>query len=141
MTGMGNSKTKTVDAHGGEIILYRAKDGTTTLDVRVEKETIWLDVHQMAKLFERDRSVILRHVRNIFRSKELTPKSTCAKIAQVAADGKTRQMDVFNLDVIIGVGYRVNSLVALTLLIAESKPAERDTICKVVVNLINRENL
>ena len=84
--------------------LYRAKDGTITLDVRVEKETIWLDAHQMAKLFGRDRSVILRHVRNIFASKELAPKSTCAKIAQVAADGKTRQMDVFNLDVIIGVG-------------------------------------
>ena len=90
--------------NGEDIVLYRAKDGTITLDVRVEKETIWLDAHQMAKLFGRDRSVILRHVRNIFASKELAPESTCARIAQVAADGKTRQMDVFNLDVIIGVG-------------------------------------
>jgi len=104
-------KTKAVSirADGGEIVLYRTKDGRTNLNVRLEKETIWLDAHQMAMLFERDRSVILRHISNIYTTQELDSKATCAKIAQVAADGKTRQMDIYNLDVTIGVGYRVNS--------------------------------
>ena len=79
------------------------------MDVRLEKESLWLDAHQMGKLFGRDRSVVLRHIRNIYKSNELDPNSTCAKNAQVAADGKVRAMDLYNLDVIIGVGYRVNS--------------------------------
>ncbi|MCX6983893.1 MAG: virulence RhuM family protein [Lentisphaerae bacterium] len=94
---------------GGGIVLYRAPDGTVNLDVRLDKETLWLDAHQMARLFDRDRSVILRHIRNIYETGELETDSTCAKNAQVAADGKFRQMDLYNLDVIIGVGYRVNS--------------------------------
>jgi prophage maintenance system killer protein len=64
----------------------------------------------MARIFGRDRSVIVRHIRNIYETSELDQTSTCAKNAQVAADGKLRQMDLYNLDVIIGVGYRVNSL-------------------------------
>jgi len=63
----------------------------------------------MARLFDRDRTVIVRHVRNIYQTKELDRNSTCAKNAQVAADGKVRSMDLFNLDMIISVGYRVNS--------------------------------
>jgi prophage maintenance system killer protein len=94
----------------GEILLYRTPDGTARLSVQFEKETIWLDAHQMGVLFDRDRSVVLRHIRNIYASGELDAAAPCAKIAQVAADGKTRRMDIFNLDVIIGVGYRVNSL-------------------------------
>ena len=88
----------------GEVILYRNR-----VEVRLDKETAWLDAHQMAKLFGRDRSVILKHIHNIFKTKELVKKSTCAKNAQVAADGKVRQMESYNLDVIISVGYRVNS--------------------------------
>jgi len=79
------------------------------VEVRLEEETLWLDAHQMADLFQRDRSVILRHIRNIYTTGELSQESTCAKFAQVAKDGKTRLMDLYNLDVIIGVGYRVNS--------------------------------
>ena len=94
---------------GGGIVLYRDPDGTVNLDVRLDKETLWLDAHQMARLFGRDRSVILRHIRNIYETGELEMDSTCAKNAQVAADGKFRQMDLYNLDIIIGVGYRVNS--------------------------------
>lgn len=94
---------------GGDIVLYTTKDGRAAVDVRLEKESLWLDAHQMGRLFERDRSVILRHIRNIYGTNELDAISTCAKIAQVAADGKVREMDVYNLDVIIGVGYRVNS--------------------------------
>lgn len=93
----------------GEIVLYQTEDGKTRLDVRLEKETIWLDAHQIAALFERDRSVIVKHIRNIYKTSELSPDSTCARNAQVAADGKIRLMDFYNLDMIISVGYRVNS--------------------------------
>ncbi len=92
-----------------EIVIFRAKDGREQVDVRLEHDTLWMDAHQMGRIFERDRSVIVRHIRNIYATKELTADSTCAKSAQVAADGKVRQMDVYNLDMIIAVGYRVNS--------------------------------
>ena len=92
-----------------ELVLYKSKDGTIQMDVQLEKETIWLDAHQMATLFGRDRTVILKHLRNVYNTGELDRESTCAKNAQVAADGKVRKMDVFNLDAIISVGYRVNS--------------------------------
>jgi prophage maintenance system killer protein len=98
-----------IDKQGGEIVIYKTKDGRNHVDVRLERETIWLDAHQMARLFERDRTVIVRHIRNIFQTKELAPSSTCAKNAQVAADGKIRMMDLYNLDMILSVGYRVNS--------------------------------
>ncbi|MDA3799348.1 MAG: virulence protein RhuM/Fic/DOC family protein [Kiritimatiellae bacterium] len=92
-----------------ELLLYKSNDGSIQLDVQLENETIWLNAHQLGELFERDRTVIIRHLRNIYKTGELNKKSTCAKIAQVAADGKIRQMDIFNLDAIISVGYRVNS--------------------------------
>ena len=91
------------------IVLYQSPDGSISIDVRLEKETLWMDAHQMARLFGRDRSVIVRHIRNMYDTNELDQDSTYAKNAQVAADGKLRQMDLYNLDVIIGVGYRVNS--------------------------------
>lgn len=87
----------------GEIVLYKHK-----VEVRLAHETVWLDAHQMARLFGRDRSVVLKHIQNIYKTKELDQKSTCAKNAQVAADGKIRQMESFNLDMISSVGYRVN---------------------------------
>jgi len=92
-----------------QIVLYRTTDGATTLEVRVQSESVWLSAHQMAELFQVDRSGIVRHIQNVYRTKELPRAATCAKNAQVAADGKTRQMDLYNLDVIISVGYRVNS--------------------------------
>jgi hypothetical protein len=98
-----------IGVYKGEILLYKTEDGQTKLDVRLEKETIWLDAHQMSALFERDRSVIVKHIRNIYKTDELPHHSTCVKNAQVAADGKTRLMDFYNLDMIISVGYRVNS--------------------------------
>jgi hypothetical protein len=94
----------------GEIVLYRSADGGPALDVRLERDTVWLDAHQMAELFGRDRTVIVRHIRNVYATGELQRETTCAKNAQVAADGKVRQMDFYNLDMIISVGYRVNSL-------------------------------
>jgi prophage maintenance system killer protein len=91
------------------IVMYQTDDGKTVVQVRMESETVWLDAHQMAVLFQVDRSGILRHIQNIYRTQELSKSATCAKNAQVAADSKTRQMDIYNLDMIISVGYRVNS--------------------------------
>src|SRR2546426_9078050 len=93
----------------GEIILYEAPDGQVRVDVRLERETVWLSLNQMAKLFGRDKSVISRHLRNVFASRELERKAVVAKNATTASDGKTYQIEYFNLDAILSVGYRVNS--------------------------------
>lgn len=100
---------KAMEEPRGEIIIYESADAGARVEVWLEDETVWLDAHQMAELFQRDRSVILKHVHNIYNTGELDQGSTCAKFAQVAKDGKTRLMDLYNLDVIIGVGYRVTS--------------------------------
>jgi prophage maintenance system killer protein len=94
---------------GGEIVLYRAADGTVSLDVRLERETAWLTQKQMSVLFATERSVITKHLRNIFASGELERDSVCAFFALTAEDGKTYQVAFYNLDAIISVGYRVNS--------------------------------
>ena len=92
-----------------DIVIYQTRDGKSQLKVRLKEDTLWLDAHQIAELFERDRTVIVRHIRNVYSTGELDRDSTCAKNAQVAADGKIRQMDLYNLDMILSVGYRVNS--------------------------------
>jgi prophage maintenance system killer protein len=94
----------------GEIVLYRTVDGGPALDVRLERESVWLSLNQLADLFERDKSVISRHLRNVFKEGELERAAVVAKNATTAADGKTYQVEYFNLDAIISVGYRVNSL-------------------------------
>jgi prophage maintenance system killer protein len=96
-------------ARGGEIVFYQAPDGSVKLDVRLERDTIWLSLNQMAALFDRDKSVISRHLRNVFREGELDRESVVAFFATTAADGKTYQVEYYNLDAIISVGYRVNS--------------------------------
>ena len=190
----------------GEIIIYRAADNTVQLDVRMKNETVWLTQDQMAMLFGRDKSVIARHIANIYKEQELIKESTIAKYA-IVPESRERSYEItlYNLDVIISVGYRVNSqrgvqfrqwaskvlkdylikgfavneklrfsdgnkriaatlflwflnnngilyredgtkriadntLVALTLMIAESRTEEKDTMVKVVVNLINQKN-
>lgn len=92
-----------------EIVIYKAKDGHIELDVNLADETVWLSLTQMASLFGRDKSVISRHLNNVFKNKELDHNSVVAKFATTAADGKTYQVDYYNLDVIISLGYRVNS--------------------------------
>ena len=79
------------------------------VSVSIDKETVWLTQEQMGHLFERERSVITKHIRNVFAEGELARESVCAKFAHTAADGKTYQVDYYNLDVIISVGYRVKS--------------------------------
>ena len=92
-----------------DIVLYRSRDGAVQLDVQLERETIWLSLNQLAELFARDKSVISRHLRNIFKEGELRRASVVAKNATTAADGKRYQVEYFNLDAILSVGYRVNS--------------------------------
>ncbi len=93
----------------GEIIIYQTEDGQAKLDVRLEQETIWLSLDQIAVLFGRDKSVISRHLNNVFKSQELLRDSVVAKNATTASDGKTYMVDYYNLDAIISVGYKVNS--------------------------------
>lgn len=96
-------------APGGEFILYHTEDGRTRLEVRFKNETVWLSLNQMASLFQRDKSVISRHIKNIFDEGELARSAVVAESATTAADGKTYQVEFYNLDVIISVGYRVKS--------------------------------
>ena len=93
-----------------ELIIYQTEDGRTKIDVHMENETVWLSLDQMAELFQRDKSTISRHIRNIFDEGELTRDSVVANFATTATDGKTYHVDYYNLDVIISVGYRVKSL-------------------------------
>ncbi len=93
----------------GSIILYQAEEGRTALDVQLKDETVWLSQQQMAALFGTERSVITKHVNNIFKTEELARDAVCAKFAHTAADNKTYQIKYYNLDVIIAVGYRVNA--------------------------------
>ncbi len=141
-----------------KIIIYQTEDGQTQIDVRLENETVWLTQAQMAELFQTDRTSIVRHINNIYKVDELEKEATCVKNAQVQKEGKRvvkRTIPYFNLDVIISVGYLVtknysfsngnkriadNTLVALTLMIAESRTEEKDVMVKVVVNLINQNN-
>jgi len=94
----------------GEIVIYQAEDGKSSLEVHLHEETVWLSLNQLTELFDRDKSVISRHLNNIFKSGELRRDSVVAKNATTAADGKIYQVDYFNLDAIISLGYRVNSI-------------------------------
>lgn len=92
-----------------EIVIYEAEGGQSQLQVRLDHETVWLTQDQMASLFGRERSVVTKHIRNIFQEGELAQDSVCAKFALTAADGKSYDTAHYNLDVIISVGYRVKS--------------------------------
>jgi hypothetical protein len=104
-----------------DILLYEAEDGKTRLDVQLDHETVWLNQRQMADLFDVKVPAISKHVRNIIASGELAANAILYR-----PDGSKRLAD--------------NALVALTLLIAESLPEEKETLVKVIVNLINRSN-
>ena len=91
------------------IIIYTAEDGLTKIETTFDEDTVWLSIDQMAELFQRDKSTISRHIKHIFVEGELVRDSVVAKFATTAADGKVYQVDYYNLDVIISVGYRVKS--------------------------------
>lgn len=99
------------DDHG-DVILYRTEDGRTALDVRLAGETVWLTQAQIAELFTVNTPAISKHINNIYTARELTRKATASKIETVQTEGKrqvARRVDIYNLDMIIAVGYRVNS--------------------------------
>lgn len=108
-------ENNTNNASRGEIVIYQTVDGTTSIDVRFENDTVWLTQDQMKTLFQRDKSVISRHIRDIFNEGELDPEVVVAKIATTTRHGaiadktQTHEKFVYNLDVIISVGYRVKS--------------------------------
>ncbi len=92
-----------------EILLYTTPNGKVKVEIYLQNETIWLTQQKIANLFGVDRSVVTKHLKNIFETNELNPDSVCAKIAHTAIDGKTYPTQFYNLDAIISVGYRVNS--------------------------------
>jgi len=98
--------------NNSEIIIFTSKDGKTEIDVKLENQTVWLNQYQLETLFDTNRTSITRHISNIYKSDELEVKSTCAKIAQVQMEGDReikRNIKFYNLDLIIAIGYRVNS--------------------------------
>ncbi len=171
-------------AEHGEVVLYQSHDGTARLEVRLERESLWLSLDQIALLFQRHKSVISRHLRSIFSSGELGRDSVVAFFATTAADGKVYSVEYFNLDAILSVGYRVNSRTGtqfriwatsvlrehlvrgftanerrlrelkqslrlveqvfdhrdVTVMIAASDPADRQSVCQMIVNMINERN-
>ena len=108
---MNMIENKIVANNGSSIVLYTTDDGNTQLEVKLEKDTVWLTQNQMAELFGRDRTVITRHIRNIFKEGELDENITCAKFAHMGTDqDQTYETKMYSLDVIISVGYRVKSI-------------------------------
>ena len=102
-------KTQNTSEGFNEILLYSTPNGKVKVEIYLQNETIWLTQQKIADLFGVDRTVVTKHLKNIFASNELTENSVCAKIAHTAADGKTYNTQFYNLDALISVGYRVNS--------------------------------
>ena len=91
------------------IVIFKTDDGKISVDARFDSDTVWLSLDQMAALFERDKSTVSRHIKNVFEEGELQPDPVVAKFATTASDGKVYQVEYYNLDVIISVGYRIKS--------------------------------
>mgnify|MGYP003309547919 CR=1 FL=1 len=99
------------ESNTSSIVLYTAEDNSIQLDVKLENDTVWLSIEQMALLFGRDRTVVSRHIRNIYSEGELTRDITCAKFAHMGIDNdQVYEVQSYNLDIIISVGYRVKSV-------------------------------
>lgn len=92
----------------GNIVIYKSPNGPE-IQVKFDQDSVWLDAHLIAKIFGVQRPAVVKHIFNIYKTGELSDKATCSKMEQVANDGKVRKMNLYNLDVIISVGYRVNS--------------------------------
>jgi hypothetical protein len=100
------------DEPQSQMLLYQTGDGATRLEVRMQDETVWLSLNQLSELFQRDKSVISRHIKNVFEEGEVEQRATVAKFATVQTEGSkqvARDIEFYNLDVIISVGYRVKS--------------------------------
>lgn len=117
-----------------QIEIFETADGQAQIEVRFERETIWLSQVQMAQLFDKNSDTIGLHLRNIFRTKELDEQSTTEESSVVRLEGNRqvcRKMRLYNLDAIISVGYRVNSV-----LVAESRPQQKETITRLTMNML-----
>ena len=114
--------------------IFQTADGQAQIEVRFDRETIWLSQVQMAQLFDKDSDTIGLHLRNIFRTKELDENSTTEESSVVRLEGSRqirRKSRFYNLDAIISVGYRVNSV-----LVAESRPEQKETIIRLIMNML-----
>ncbi|KAA0226755.1 cytochrome C biogenesis protein CycH [candidate division KSB1 bacterium] len=100
---------KVIQEQKGEIVIYKTEDGLTAIDVRLQDETVWLTQKQIASLFGTQRPAITKHLRNIFKSKELQERSVSSILEHTARDGKTYSTKFYNLDAILSLGYRINS--------------------------------
>ena len=110
---MTDSDRQIVPREPGEFILYQTEDGLARVEVRILQDTVWLSLNQMAELFQVDKSGISRHLKGIYESGELEMAATVAKFATVQTEGSRsvhRDLEHYNLDAIISVGYRVNSI-------------------------------
>ena len=94
-------------------IIYTSENGKTKVNVKINNETVWLSLEQLSELFQRDKSTISRHIKNIFEEGELQRNAVVANFATTATDGKTYQVDYYNLDVIISIGYRIKSIIGV----------------------------
>ena len=103
-------KNNALQSQTGEIVIYQSEEGKAAIDVVLANETVWVTQEQMTLLFNRDKSTISRHIKNIFEDGELEEKSVVAFFATTASDGKTYNVAFYNLDVVISVGYRVHSV-------------------------------
>ena len=104
--------SRTSQNSDSQFLLYQTEDGQTRIEVQFRGETVWLSQNQISELFQRDKSVISKHIHNVFDEGELIPKATVAKYATVQNEGSrqvSREIEYYNLDVIISVGYRVKS--------------------------------
>lgn len=118
---------------GGEIAVYQAADGAVRVEARLERDRVWLTQAQMAELFGRERSVITKHIPNLFREGELAEESN---VQNLHIAGSDKPVACYNLDVIISVGYCVKSLLALTLMIDEGRPGEKDILVRLLMHLL-----
>lgn len=114
-----------------QIEIYRSQDGSVQLNVKLENETVWLTQSQMAELFGRDRTVITRHINNCYKEGELDKNITCAKFAHMGKDqDQTYETTMYNLDVIISVGYRVKSIQGNIVSVVGQPPFSSNTSSK-----------
>ena len=97
------------EQNNSKMMIYTTEDGLTKIETTFDGDTVWLSIDQMAELFQRDKSTISRHIKNIFTEGELKREAVVASFATTVADGKAYDVDYYNLDVIISVGYRVKS--------------------------------
>lgn len=126
----------------GEIVIYKAPDGPE-IQVKFDKDSVWLNARLIAKIFNVNRPAVVKHINNIYKTGELNEKSTCSKMEQVATDGKLRKINLYNLDIIISVGYRVNSKQATQFRIWATKTLKDYLVKGYVVNekrLLEAEN-